>query len=738
MYNTTSNTGIKLFSEREDSKTWSSRVCNAIMKNGYITDNSINDGLKFAEFYFERTTEITLGPLEKDDLPFSLDLLMRLLKTKLFSKLKKVHLYGVFLLRENLSILLETLSHVEEIKLNNCRLHQISLILDDKIGPMKNLKVLDLSNNQIHEITIDPTTMPELEHLNLDSNGLRYISFMGYNASIKYLDLQENLFSKFPEEVLCLSELVYLDISNNTFERIPNTIYKLHNLQHLDISHNKIRELPDTIKELNELSELQVSDNLLSNLPVMGGLPKLKKLNVSNNRLLHLFSNTLTFKNSCIEELDVSGNGIVSITITTYYDNYLYKLKGFNLSRNNITATHFINNLKTLENIDLSHNKLSTCYFTITLDSLKVIDLSHNEMMVINDGIFNQYNLKYLDVSHNKISKIPDQINNLPYLKSLCLQYNKITDIPINIKFMQNLKHINLYENPINLNNPSNIEMNEYVSNLNSKAGNKNKNKKVEQNKSIQDIDKMQEEAFANTARDVEEILKLKIISDDTPTHYDRQNGGNSARPNTPIVPRKVNTTALLDSFNIQTSYQNRGFSVDSNVITLRTVLINTLRDFIVFNPQACSIDEMYFLISNCNVFSRDVKDLLLSQCDNGKIIDGWGKTFMDFLCHIFSFINHSSTDEQYLMYDNLNYNLGRYKKCTIEKHIECIILSLDGICENMIHSISDIENMIQIVMDVSNEAVDFHDYKCKNLKEKFEDEFYTEAQFSICQKYIY
>jgi Leucine-rich repeat (LRR) protein len=90
-----------------------------------------------------------------------------------------------------------------------------------------------------------------------------------------------------------------LEVLNLSYNQLtPASIrhlYLLPRLKNLDLQGNNLVTLPDDLKELKHLEDLNLSSNLLSSqstlinpailMKVLGQIPKLKRLNLSRNKL---------------------------------------------------------------------------------------------------------------------------------------------------------------------------------------------------------------------------------------------------------------------------------------------------------------------------------------------------------------------------------------------------------------------------------------------------------------------
>lgn len=167
--------------------------------------------------------------------------------------------------------LIKTFSSMIELKLNNNKLTYI-----DYIQELPNMKILDLSGNQIQplensEIFFGCTS---LEELNLSENSVIDLNAMYYKnirSTLKILKINNN------------KDAEYTDIKLSSLQWLENFIL----LENLEARNNNIAE-SKFFANLPNLQELYLSDNLLVNLNDMKGLPNLTIIDISNNKFWNL------------------------------------------------------------------------------------------------------------------------------------------------------------------------------------------------------------------------------------------------------------------------------------------------------------------------------------------------------------------------------------------------------------------------------------------------------------------
>ncbi|KAI5643862.1 leucine rich repeat domain-containing protein [Phthorimaea operculella] len=117
---------------------------------------------------------------------------------------------------------------------------------------LRQLTVLDLSNNEIQKIPPELGRMPNLAELYLSNNQLglngevdwKWISGPQIINSLKLLDLTGNKLTDFPKAVWKLQKLVTLKLDQNKLKKLPATIGRISSLRYLTVSHNNLESVP--------------------------------------------------------------------------------------------------------------------------------------------------------------------------------------------------------------------------------------------------------------------------------------------------------------------------------------------------------------------------------------------------------------------------------------------------------------------------------------------------------------
>ncbi|XP_076749027.1 leucine-rich repeat-containing protein 47 [Xylocopa sonorina] len=137
--------------------------------------------------------------------------------------------------------------------------------IPNTIGRLEKLKVFDCSRNMLTSLPDEIGKLPQLTTLNLNSNLLKSLPTQINNVKLSVLDLSNNQFECFPD--VCYKELVHLSeiyLNGNKIKEIPAAINQLASLKILNITDNLISAIPGEITDCNKLKELHLKGNALA------------------------------------------------------------------------------------------------------------------------------------------------------------------------------------------------------------------------------------------------------------------------------------------------------------------------------------------------------------------------------------------------------------------------------------------------------------------------------------------
>lgn len=191
---------------------------------------------------------------------------------------------------------------------------QFKVIPDEVLACGTSVRLLDLSNNFIHELPIKIGSLSSIQKLLLDANNFvdECFSWEGLTLlkSLTVLSLNQNGLMSVPPSVGSLSSLRELHVANNKLTSLALEIGFLRQLEILNVKNNRLSDVPSHMGNCISLVEIDLSSNLLVDLPdTMGELQNLKALHLRNNGLKSLPS-TLFKLCSKLSTLDLHGTEI--------------------------------------------------------------------------------------------------------------------------------------------------------------------------------------------------------------------------------------------------------------------------------------------------------------------------------------------------------------------------------------------------------------------------------------------
>ncbi|PNF41103.1 hypothetical protein B7P43_G06232 [Cryptotermes secundus] len=263
-----------------------------------------------------------------------------------------------------------------------------------------------------------------------------------------------------------------LDLSDNNLTRLENRTFSKRGTLHLArvfVNRNHIASMDSgTFRELTSLSELHLESNVITSiLPGMfGGNPELVILNLRKNRLASVPVDIITLKNH-IRELDIGDNNIKKVD-TYLVQRYYPKLRRLDVSRNRISRIFSTSPVdsSTLEVIDASFNYISELDPSAlsSVSNLKELNVSNNKISNLSQDIFaNNPELVKLDVSNNhivtihrdafrrnpKITEIYAGSNGMTYLHPATFSGNpQLTKVTVSWNKIQDISPQTFYNNP--------------------------------------------------------------------------------------------------------------------------------------------------------------------------------------------------------------------------------------------------------------------------------------------------
>jgi len=204
------------------------------------------------------------------------------------------------------------------------------LQVPDVISRYKNLRLLDVSNNQISDLPdsithciklgtliarnniLDENSLPKnlkrlqsLRELNLGGNRLTRIPYEILELpSVQILHLGANRIEYVSKDVALMRKLEVLYLGGNVLTELPYEVGELKNLRVFVLCDNRLEYLPKSISTLKQLKSLLLHRNRLTALPVeLIKLRNLMELSLRDNPLVHKFVRDMVYDPPSLLEL---------------------------------------------------------------------------------------------------------------------------------------------------------------------------------------------------------------------------------------------------------------------------------------------------------------------------------------------------------------------------------------------------------------------------------------------------
>uniref|UniRef100_A0A182Q2D5 Ig-like domain-containing protein n=1 Tax=Anopheles farauti TaxID=69004 RepID=A0A182Q2D5_9DIPT len=331
---------------------------------------------------------------------------------------------------ETISAQLSDLRKLQELSLNNNRLHRLPVLRG-----VRNLTKLFASNNEIETIDGEALAgLPLLKFLDLSRNAIQEVQYNTFPVknSLQYLNLNFNKLHTLTKGTFDrLQSLKRLEISSNGLEEVQSlTFQNLNQLKSLKLNNNRIPALMDGVFHgLIAIAILELNNNSISSIRKGGffNLTSLINLGLAHNRIAEIEQSGWEFTPKLIS-LDLSYNQLESLDRYTFEE--LTSLQTLNLQGNRISAIGegTFNETRQLETLYLNGNRISWTIEDMRgpfmgLSRLERLYLNANEIKSVSRNAFlGLKSLTLLEISQNNISSIQNNaFKDTPRLKNLIM-----------------------------------------------------------------------------------------------------------------------------------------------------------------------------------------------------------------------------------------------------------------------------------------------------------------------------
>ena len=267
---------------------------------------------------------------------------------------------------------------------------------------LRNLRKLDLSNNNISEIN-SLISLPRLRKLILSKNKFTSLTelkaFKNCNC-LEYIDLRNNIISNLNEfkPLSYLKKCKSIDLSHNKIFNL-NIKYNVPKLIKLNLSNNDIHKIIH-IKNLLKLRELDLSHNKISILENIRTVPVIELITVDFNPI-NFFRGIENINNSCVIER-------IPLTNFTYEQRNLYRSYFDSIGVEYIDHDEF-----GLENIIYLTLFISKCYNINKYLSVSFNEQNNEIYVRVNNKRFVQCFYLLLNINNKKDHKNISQISSI-------------------------------------------------------------------------------------------------------------------------------------------------------------------------------------------------------------------------------------------------------------------------------------------------------------------------------------
>ena len=339
----------------------------------------------------------------------------------------------------------------------------------DFIQACTNLKELRMSYMALKRVPVSICASETLSRLDVSCNRIADLESVPLHEipALLSLKVQNNRIASIPAYFAQMKALKYLNISNNKFEKFPSVVCEMSNLVDLDVSFNMIAELPSEMSNLKSLERLAAFGNELTTFPAsFSTLANLRVLDVRRNTLVDL---TSIYALPNLETLQADYNNLVTLDAELGGRVRQFSVPHNSITRFTLAALPDMTGVTyALTHLNLSHGKISTLADEALsgLSNLVELKLDFNQFTRLPSSIDRLVGLEVFSCTDNLLESLPAGFSKMQKLRILNLHNNNLRELPPDIWACGALESINASSNILNtLNEPPNAtEMAKLVS----------------------------------------------------------------------------------------------------------------------------------------------------------------------------------------------------------------------------------------------------------------------------------
>ncbi|XP_045449801.1 toll-like receptor 6 [Melitaea cinxia] len=361
-----------------------------------------------------------------------------------------------------------TLRRLKELHIHD---NEISMVADKALSGLKQLQIIDLSNNKIVALPQDlfRDSRPVIKEIYLQNNSISVLSpslfanldqLLALDLSNNHLTstwINENTFTGLIRMIDAyalngLYVLSLLSIDNNHLEELhPEAFRNTSSLQDLNLNGNRLKKVPIALRNMRLLRTLDLGENQITSLEESGfvGLHNVYGLRLIGNKIENISKDVFSDLPS-LQILNLARNKLRHIDMNAFES--LSNLQAVRLDANKLTDIQglFVN-IPSLLWLNVSDNQIEWFDYAVIPTALQWLDVHSNNIKELSNNyrLDKELRLQTLDASFNKMTKI--STFSIPSsIELLFLNDNQITQVEAQTFVGKtNLTRVDLYANQI-------------------------------------------------------------------------------------------------------------------------------------------------------------------------------------------------------------------------------------------------------------------------------------------------
>ena len=258
-----------------------------------------------------------------------------------------------------------------------------------------------------------------------------------------------------------LTLLQYIDLSGSRLDKVDLSVLgNLPDLKTLDLSNCRLSSIAG-LQGCTSLTTLHLNNNALRNLSPLSGVKTLKELYLQHNAMVELtalkdltdlqildvsYNSIASFAPAAalknLNRLDVSNNNLDSLAGADKLTNLTY----LNASFNNLTDVKPVSGCVNLTELYLANNSIGDIAALKSLTKVTTLDFSHNQITAL-PAWPSSCALYSINGSHNQISSL-SPLKGMSKLAYVYMDYNTITSVAP-LERCSNLVRVDVYGNSV-------------------------------------------------------------------------------------------------------------------------------------------------------------------------------------------------------------------------------------------------------------------------------------------------